>query len=172
MLRKLSAARSLRWRDRVSRARGSYELRQPTFIRSLLVTASSLEPGPHLVGRTSELGLTDELLAGVARPRRGSLVLRGEVGIVKTVLLHAARAAATRRGWSVLSTEGVESASALAYAGLHRLVRPLLELAIEGMPPTQATSLRARRLGTVRWTLDDALARNSADHGLPVRLVS
>jgi predicted nucleic acid-binding protein len=30
----------------------------------------------------------------------------------------------------------------------------------------------ARRLGTVLWTLDGALARNSADQGLPVRLVS
>lgn len=30
----------------------------------------------------------------------------------------------------------------------------------------------ARRLGTVLWTLDLALARNAADHGLPVRLVS
>lgn len=30
----------------------------------------------------------------------------------------------------------------------------------------------ARRLGTVLWTLDGALARNAADHGLPVRLVS
>lgn len=30
----------------------------------------------------------------------------------------------------------------------------------------------ARRLGTVVWTLDGALARNAADHGLPVRPVS
>lgn len=30
----------------------------------------------------------------------------------------------------------------------------------------------ARRLGMVMWTLDGALARNSADVGLPVRLVS
>jgi predicted nucleic acid-binding protein len=30
----------------------------------------------------------------------------------------------------------------------------------------------ARRLGTVVWTLDGALARNAADHGLPVRLVA
>lgn len=30
----------------------------------------------------------------------------------------------------------------------------------------------ARRLGAVMWTLDGALARNAADHRLPVRLVS
>ncbi len=30
----------------------------------------------------------------------------------------------------------------------------------------------ARRLGTVVWTLDGALARNAADVGLPVRLVA
>lgn len=30
----------------------------------------------------------------------------------------------------------------------------------------------ARRLGTVVWTLDGALARNAADHGLPVRLIA
>ena len=30
----------------------------------------------------------------------------------------------------------------------------------------------ARRLGTVMWTLDGALARNAADRGLPVRLVA
>jgi len=30
----------------------------------------------------------------------------------------------------------------------------------------------ARRLGTVVWTLDGALARNAADLGLPVKLVA
>lgn len=30
----------------------------------------------------------------------------------------------------------------------------------------------ARRLGTAVWTLDEALARNAGDLGLPVRLVS
>lgn len=30
----------------------------------------------------------------------------------------------------------------------------------------------AQRLGTVVWTLDAALARNAADVGLPVRLIS
>src|SRR5262249_23936942 len=47
-------------------------------------------------------------------------------GIGKSVLLDRARESARRRGMRVLSTAGAEAEAGLAYAGLQRLLRPLL----------------------------------------------
>ncbi|MGA2015088.1 MAG: hypothetical protein ABSH51_31795, partial [Solirubrobacteraceae bacterium] len=54
-----------------------------------------------------------------------SLVLRGEAGIGKTVLLEYVIASAS--DMTVLRAIGVESDMELAYAGLHQLCAPLLD---------------------------------------------
>jgi AAA ATPase domain len=78
-----------------------------------------------LVGREDECAAVDRLLEASARGEASSLVLRGEAGIGKTALLRygAERAA----GMTVLRTVGVEAESDLAFAGLHGLLRPILD---------------------------------------------
>ena len=60
-------------------------------------------------------------------PRAGQVLLvTGEAGMGKTVLLADAAGRARSAGMRVLSVTGRESESNLAFAGLHQLLRPVL----------------------------------------------
>src|SRR5215469_6362803 len=93
-----------------------------------------------LFGRSEQLTAIDRLLDGMRSGRAGVLTLRGEAGIGKTALLDAAaeKAAGTR----VLRVTGVESEAELPFAGLHALMRPVLD-DIGALPERQAVALRA-----------------------------
>ena len=66
----------------------------------------------------------DALLARMRGGQSGVLVVRGEAGVGKTVLLeYAVESASDVR---VLRTAGVESEMELAFAGVHQLCAPLL----------------------------------------------
>jgi DNA-binding CsgD family transcriptional regulator/tetratricopeptide (TPR) repeat protein len=92
-----------------------------------------------LIGRVPEL----QLLAGlVERARHGSagtLVLRGEPGVGKSALLEDLAGGAGEA--TVLRTQGVEVESPLAFAALHRLLRPLTRLR-DALPGPQQRALR------------------------------
>ena len=95
-------------------------------------------PAP-IIGRDAGLarlrGLVDPVpLAGQV------LVVTGEAGMGKTVLLADAAGRARRAGMRVLSVTGRESESRLAFAGLHQLLRPVLSGAA-GLPGRQARAL-------------------------------
>jgi tetratricopeptide (TPR) repeat protein len=99
------------------------------------------DPSTTLVGRDSEL----ELLRGwVERiPRLGSaMLMRGEAGIGKSALLTEASRLAAANGVRVLWAAGVESEAHLAFAGLERLLRPVLSH-VEELPAPQRDSLLA-----------------------------
>jgi DNA-binding CsgD family transcriptional regulator len=92
-----------------------------------------------LFGRDVECARIDAVL-DIARGRRsGSLVLRGEAGIGKSVLLEYAIERA--EGFRVLRAMGVESEAELAFAGVQQLVRPVVDSMAE-LPPLQARALR------------------------------
>ncbi|MEX2252934.1 MAG: AAA family ATPase, partial [Thermoleophilaceae bacterium] len=93
--------------------------------------------GP-LGGRERECAAIDGLLEDSLRGESGSLVLRGEAGIGKTALLT--QAAERARGGTVLRTSGVEAESDLPFAGLHGLLRPIVEK-LEDLPEAQADAL-------------------------------
>ncbi|HET6190411.1 MAG TPA: AAA family ATPase [Trebonia sp.] len=87
--------------------------------------------------------------AGLARlrglvepgPRAGHVLLvTGEAGMGKTVLLEDAAGRAGSAGTRVLSVTGRESESKLAFAGLHPLLRPVLSGAAD-LPGRQAQAL-------------------------------
>jgi DNA-binding CsgD family transcriptional regulator len=78
-----------------------------------------------LAGREAELRLLAGLIDGALR-RGSATVLVGDPGIGKTALLRAAAERAQRAGFTVLDTAGVETEALLPYAGLHRLLRPVL----------------------------------------------
>src|SRR6202035_4781038 len=68
------------------------------------------------------------------------LLVTGEAGMGKTVLLAEAAGRARLAGLRVLSVTGRESESRLAFAGLHQLLRPVLSSAA-GLPGRQARAL-------------------------------
>src|SRR6266508_3705403 len=60
-----------------------------------------------LVGRSLEIAAVDRLISDARSGRGGALVVRGEAGVGKSVLLEQARAAAD--GFLVLQAVGIES---------------------------------------------------------------
>ncbi|HEY6496240.1 MAG TPA: ATP-binding protein, partial [Trebonia sp.] len=78
--------------------------------------------------------------------RGGALMLRGEPGIGKSALLREAARSAAARGLLVLRTSGVRSEAGRPFAGLHRLLGPVLGRAA-GLPPRQRVALGAAFCG-------------------------
>jgi len=78
-----------------------------------------------LYGRDVELARIGALLDGARRSRGGALVLRGEAGAGKTVLLEHARDRAD--DLRVLASRGIESEAELPFAAIHQLTRPILQ---------------------------------------------
>lgn len=77
-----------------------------------------------LVGRSEELALIDSFLEE-SEAGGGVLLLFGEPGVGKTVLLDAAEEKALHAGTRVLRGVGVEFEADLSYAGLHQILLPL-----------------------------------------------
>src|ERR1700761_925537 len=96
---------------------------------------------PPLLGREEEVQQVDELVDALPG-RGGTLLIGGEAGIGKSALLRRARDRAESRGLGTLSAVGAESEAALAFAGLHQLLVPVLDR-IERLPEPQQQALRA-----------------------------
>jgi len=77
-----------------------------------------------LVGRDGELAAVSAFVAR-ARAAGDALLLFGEPGIGKTVLLDAAAEAASAMGTCVLRAVGVEFEADLTYSGLHQVLLPV-----------------------------------------------
>ena len=91
-----------------------------------------------LLGRANECALLDELLSAVRRGEGRSLVLRGEAGIGKSALLDYLVESAS--DVAVARAVGVESEMELAYASLHQLCGPMLDLMVR-LPAPQRDAL-------------------------------
>ena len=92
-----------------------------------------------LVGREPERALLGALVEEARHGSAGCLVLRGEPGVGKSALLDDLALQAGDA--TVLRTQGLEVEAPLAFAALHRLLRPLARLR-EGLPVPQARALR------------------------------
>ena len=93
-----------------------------------------------LIGRGREL----TRLRGLIHPppaESRALVVLGDPGMGKTVLLRDAAQQATAAGWRVLPAAGRESEQDLAFAGLHQLLLPVLPR-VAGLPTRQAKALQ------------------------------
>jgi DNA-binding CsgD family transcriptional regulator len=92
-----------------------------------------------LVNRVSERAALDQLASAVRVGESRVLVLRGEPGVGKTVLLaYLSRRAAECR---VIRAAGVQSEMELAFAGLHQLLAPTLDH-LGSLPTPQRDALR------------------------------
>ncbi|HET9324557.1 MAG TPA: AAA family ATPase [Gaiellaceae bacterium] len=110
-----------------------------------------------LVGRSAETATIDRLLAQARSGLSGVLVVRGEAGAGKSTLLEYAVESA--EGFTVLRGVGIESEAELAFAGLHQIVRPVLDR-LERLPDPQASALRSAF----------ALSAEQVDERFPVSL--
>ena len=99
---------------------------------------SAQQPAP-IIGREAGLARLGGLVDPVPQSSQ-VLLVTGEAGMGKTVLLADAAGRARRAGMRVLSVTGRESESRLAFAGLHQLLRPVLAGAA-GLPGRQAQAL-------------------------------
>jgi hypothetical protein len=93
-----------------------------------------------LIGRAAETEIIDQLLGDAFSGRSGVLVLTGEAGVGKSVLLAYARARAD--GMDVLQTAGVQSEAEIEFAALYQLLRPALD-GVGSLPPPQSAALGA-----------------------------
>ena len=94
-----------------------------------------------LTDRLSECGALDRLIEAVRAGESRALVVRGEPGVGKTVLLDYLAGRASGSGCRVARAVGVQSEMELAFAGLHQLCAPMLGRA-EGLPAPQRDALR------------------------------
>src|SRR5215831_7815624 len=94
-----------------------------------------------LTDRRSERGMLDRLVEAVQAGQSRALVLRGDPGMGKTVLLEYLARRASGTGLPVARAVAVESEMELVFAGLHQLCAPMLGRA-ERLPAPQRDALR------------------------------
>src|SRR3989475_427578 len=97
--------------------------------------------GPELIEREQESAVLDALVDRL-RDGGGAVVVRGEAGIGKSVLLQRVRRRAEAQGARPLFTVGVESEAELPFAGLNQLLRPVIG-ALAQLPGSQRQTLEA-----------------------------
>src|SRR5260370_4691410 len=100
-----------------------------------------VDTGPELIEREQECAMLDALVDRL-REGGGAVVVRGEAGIGKSVLLQRVRRRAALRGARPLATVGVESEAEFAFAGLHQLLRPVIG-SVAQLPEAQRQTLEA-----------------------------
>ena len=81
------------------------------------------------------------VLAFIGAGESGALVVRGDPGVGKTVLLDHLAGRASGSGCQVARAAGVQSEMELAFAGLHQLCAPMLSRA-ERLPVPQRDALQ------------------------------
>jgi DNA-binding CsgD family transcriptional regulator len=99
---------------------------------------STPDPGPRLLGRSSECAALDALVTSVRAGPSRALVLRGEAGVGKSALLEYLVRGAS--GCAVARAAGIESEVELAFAGLHQLCAPFVDR-LDRLPEPQRDAL-------------------------------
>jgi len=105
-------------------------------VSHVLESSGAISP---LIGREAE---TEQLDALIEQLRGGAVVICGEAGVGKSALLEHAAARAREVGARTLVTVGVESEAEFAFAGMHRLLGPIIGPA-ELLPTPQRSALDA-----------------------------
>jgi DNA-binding CsgD family transcriptional regulator len=103
-------------------------------------TLSRLLDEPVLIGRRHELDTVATLVEHARTGRSGVLVVRGEPGIGKSVLLD--EVARQAHGFVIARVAGVESEMELPYAALQQLCRPFAD-GVPDLPVSQRDALTA-----------------------------
>ena len=100
---------------------------------------SGLPEARSLLGREGELVAVRALIDGL--PDQGRVVIvRGQPGAGKSSIAGWAAQYAAQRGLIVLQSVGVQAEAQMPFAGLHQLLRPVLEVA-QVLPAAQRNAL-------------------------------
>jgi DNA-binding CsgD family transcriptional regulator/tetratricopeptide (TPR) repeat protein len=102
-------------------------------------SAASSRRAVELTDRHSERGVLDRLVDAVRAGESRVLVVRGDPGVGKTLLLDYLLSRA--EGCRVARATGIQSEMELAFAGLHQLCAPMLDQA-DRLPVPQREALR------------------------------
>jgi DNA-binding CsgD family transcriptional regulator len=102
-------------------------------------TDSGRRDAVRLIGRRRECGTLDRLIEAVRAGESRALVVRGEPGVGKTVLLDYLAGQARR--FRVARAVGMQTEMELAFAGLHQLCAPMLDHA-DSIPAPQRDALQ------------------------------
>ncbi|WP_246438218.1 ATP-binding protein [Lipingzhangella halophila] len=94
-----------------------------------------------MVGRAAERDTLTRILGEACAGRGRALLVRGEAGVGKSMLLHRTAEDAGDRDMRVLHCSGVESEVEQAFSGLHQLLGPVLGH-LPDLPEAQAGALR------------------------------
>jgi DNA-binding CsgD family transcriptional regulator len=94
----------------------------------------------ELMDRGHERDALDRLIEAVRAGQSRALVVRGDPGVGKTMLLEYLAGRASRAGCQVTHAAGVQSEMELAFAGVHQLCAPLLSRATQ-LPMPQHDAL-------------------------------
>ncbi|WP_019071670.1 ATP-binding protein [Streptomyces hokutonensis] len=121
--------------------------------------SSPAGPAEPLVGRDHDLGLVRGFVEEAMVSGR-ALLLSGDAGVGKTVLLDAAAGQARGTGARVVRAAGVEFESTMSFAGLHQVLQPLLA-GLDGLPDPYRTALNVA-LGLDRGAPSDQLLVSNA----------
>jgi hypothetical protein len=76
----------------------------------------------EIIGRATELGLIEALLAGAGPGASGALLLAGEPGVGKSMMLDAAAVSASAHGYEVERAIGVEFDSEVSFGALSQML--------------------------------------------------
>ena len=98
-------------------------------------------PAAGLTYRRAERAALDRLIGAVQAGESRALVVRGDPGVGKSVLLEYLAERASGSGCRVARAAGVQSEMELAFAGLHQLCAPMLGH-LGRIPPPQHDALR------------------------------
>src|SRR5262245_44245630 len=96
---------------------------------------------PVMTDRHGERRALDQLVGAVRAGESRALVVRGDPGVGKSVLLDYLAGRASGSGCRVARATGVQSEMELAFAGLHQMCAPMLEH-LDGIPVPQRDALR------------------------------
>src|SRR5215831_12810993 len=96
---------------------------------------------PPLMNRRSECSTLDRLAKAVRAGESRALLVRGDPGVGKSVLLEYLAERSWGSGCRVARATGVQSEMELAFAGLHQLCAPMLEH-LDSIPLPQHDALR------------------------------
>ncbi|NMO56853.1 AAA family ATPase [Actinoplanes sp. TBRC 11911] len=106
------------------------------------MTESSVQAAPatpRIVGRDAELRMILQTVRAAKRGRGGSLLIVGDPGIGKTILLDAAGDMAMADGLLVLRAAGVEFEADISFAGLNQMLLPVMrDTALTTGPQSEA----------------------------------
>ncbi len=114
------------------------------------------EHSAGLFGREREVAVLRTLISRLGEGVGGALVIRGGAGAGKSALLSMVAGEARARQIAVLSAAGVQSEVGLTYAGLHRLLHPVLSRASD-LPSRQRSALLTA-FGLTEGTGEDTAA--------------